>query len=57
MRKFIVYLDKRVARSEPVEEILEFSDDTTEEEIDEACQECLDVMITNELYTGWDEIK
>jgi hypothetical protein len=56
MRKFRVWLDVQVAGKDPEEEILEFPNDATEEQIREACSECLDTMIANELDTGWDEI-
>jgi hypothetical protein len=56
MRRFLVFLDKNLAGSEPSEETLEFDDDTPEEEIELACQECLDTMIGNEIHTGWEEI-
>ena len=57
MRKFVVFLDKKVPRCDTIEEILEFEDTASEEEIEEACRDCLDIMISNELYTGWDEVK
>jgi hypothetical protein len=56
MRKFVVFLNKKVARCSQTEQILEFEDNASDEEIEEACQDCLDTMIENDLYTGWDEI-
>jgi hypothetical protein len=57
-RYFVVWLDKQISMGggETVY-VLEFDvDKTNDEEIEEACRETLDVMIENELDTGWDEI-
>ena len=56
MRRFRVWLDKNVCGSEPIEEILEFNDNATDEECRRACADWLDDMIANELDTGWNEI-
>jgi len=55
MRRFKVWLDVQVSGTDPYEEILEFPDDTSDEECEEACEDCLQTMISNELDTGWDE--
>lgn len=55
-RRFVVYLDKQIPGQGPVEEILEFPADATEDEINAECEDCLNTMIANELSTGWDEI-
>jgi hypothetical protein len=49
-------LDKKVVGADPILEIVEMPDDATDEECDEACRECLESMIDNNLYTGWDEL-
>lgn len=56
MRKFRVWLGKNVVGEEPSEEVLEFPDGTSDKECEEACADCLETMIGNELDTGWDEI-
>ena len=56
MRYFVVWLDKNTVGCEPVRELIEFPDDATDEECNEACADCLDTLIANELDTGWDEL-
>lgn len=56
MRKFEVFLDKKLAGVDQTTEIIEFPDDASDKEIEETCNEVLQSMIENELYTGWDEI-
>lgn len=59
MRKFRVWLCKNImvlGDQNKTEEIIELSDDATDEECDEACKDVLDTLIANELDTGWEEI-
>jgi hypothetical protein len=56
MRRFEVYLDVQVVGKEASVEIVEMPDSATDAECDEACRECLDTMIGNELDTGWREL-
>ncbi len=57
MRRFTVYLDKKLAGVEIIKETIEFPDNATEEEIEADCKECLNAMIENDLYTGWYELE
>ncbi len=56
MRKFRVFLDKKVPGVKPAEEILEFEDDIKDDHIEEICSDCLDFMISNEIDSGWSEL-
>jgi hypothetical protein len=56
MRRFEVYLDVQVPGKEASVEIVEMPDSATDAECEEACRECLDTMIANELDTGWREL-
>lgn len=56
MRRYKVWLDKQVTGLEPTEETVEMPDDATDEECRQACAECLDTLISNELDTGWIEL-
>lgn len=56
MRRFRVWLDRQVTGWEASEEEVEMPDDATDEECREACLDCLNTMISNELDTGWEEI-
>lgn len=56
MRRYLVYLDKNVTGVEPDEELLEFKDDTSVEDIKVACADTLDTLIGNNLDTGWVEL-
>ena len=56
MRKFTVWLDKNVVGAELVEQTLTFPDDMSDEDCDKECEECLEVMLSNEIDTGWMEI-
>ena len=56
VRRFEVYLDKNFGGSEPETEIVEVPSDATDQEITEACADCLNTMISNSLDTGWYEI-
>lgn len=56
MRRFRVWLDVQVSGKDSVEETIEMPDDATDEECREACLDCLDAMISNELDTGWSEL-
>lgn len=56
MRKFIVYLDKGCVGRSPIEETIELPDSATDEECDEACRDCLQTMIGNEIDSGWHEV-
>jgi len=55
-RRFKVYVDCGHAGSTPHEQIIEFDAGTSSEEIDATCEEVLNTLIGNYLYTGWDEI-
>jgi hypothetical protein len=55
-RRFEVWLDVNVCGKEASSEIIEMPADATDEECQEACLDCLDTMIENELDTGWREI-
>lgn len=57
MRRFRVWLDVQVPGKEPSEEIIELPDSASNAKCDEACADCLETMIANELDTGWEEIK
>lgn len=56
MKKYKVYIEYPYVSCEPEEEILEFPDDTPQEEIDKECAFCLDIMIGN-MDTGWYELE
>lgn len=57
MKTFRVWIDFGLAGADAIEETLEFPDDATEEEIEEACSDCLQMMISNGLDTGWQEVE
>ncbi|MDO8641894.1 MAG: hypothetical protein Q7R33_10250 [Nitrosarchaeum sp.] len=56
MKRYLVFLDKNVIGVETTQEILEFEDDASQEKIEDACADCLDTLIGNELDTGWNEL-
>lgn len=56
MRRFEVWLDKKLAGVEPDTCIVEMPDGATDKQCDEACKEALESMIENELDTGWNEL-
>lgn len=56
MKRYLVYLDKNVTGVDPDEEILEFKDEISEEEIEEACGDCLETLIGNNIDSGWVEL-
>ena len=56
MKRYLVYLDKNVVGVEADEEILEFEDSVPETVINDACADCLDTLIGNNLDTGWTEL-
>ena len=56
MRRFRVWLDRQVPGLSASEEVCEMPDDATDKECEEACADVLQVMIGNELDTGWEEI-
>jgi hypothetical protein len=56
MRKFLIYLDKQVMGEKPIEQTVEFDDDMTPEDIEEACADILNDMIGSNLDTGWHEV-
>lgn len=55
MRKFRVWLDKNVPGQSASYETVEMPDGSTDAECEAACRDVLDVMIGNELDTGWEE--
>jgi hypothetical protein len=55
MRRFKVWIRYVSLRSREYE-ILEMSDDASDRQCDEACRDCLDTMIANNLKTGWEEL-
>lgn len=57
LRRFEVWLDVQVPGEEATTEIVEMPASATDAECEEACRDTLDVMIGNELDTGWREIK
>lgn len=57
MRRFKVWLEYPYVGCEGEEEILEFDDTITEEEINKSCESCLETMIANSLDTGWEEVE
>lgn len=57
MRRFKVWLDKNVVGAMPSCEIVEMPDDATDADCQEACSDALQTMISNELDTGWRELK
>lgn len=57
MRRFKVWLDKMVPGVTASYEAVEMPADATDAECEEACKDTLDVMISNELDTGWEELK
>lgn len=56
MRRFEVYLDRKIPGVGPETCIVEMPDSATDSECEEACRESLDGLIGNELYSGWDEL-
>ena len=57
MRCFEVWLDKNLAGVEPDIVIVEMPDNATDAECEAECMEALDVLIGNNLDTGWREIE
>jgi len=57
MKKYLIYLNKQVVGEASIEETVEFDDDMTAEEIEEACADILNDMIASHLDTGWHEVK
>lgn len=55
-RRFEIWLDKQVSGCETTTEIIEVEDGLTEPEIEAILQENLDVMISNEIDSGWREL-
>jgi hypothetical protein len=55
MRRFMVWLDKQVVGCEPSFDYIDFPDDTPDNVIETECAALLDIMIGNELDTGWQE--
>ena len=57
MRRFKVFIESGYARvPDWNEEIVELPDDATDEQIEKACQETLEVLLCNR-GTGWFEIE
>ena len=56
MRRFEVYLDVQVPGKDVTVDVVEMPDTATDAECQEACRDCLDTMIGNELDTGWREL-
>lgn len=57
MRRFKVWLDKMVPGVTASYEAVEMPADATDAECEEACKDTLDVMIGNEVDTGWEELE
>jgi len=57
MRRFKIYLYYPFSECPSEEDILEFDDDTTDEQIKKECADCLDNLIANNLDTGWYEME
>lgn len=55
-RRFEVWLDKQVVGARASVEVVEMAPGATDKECEEACKECLETMIGNELDTGWREL-
>lgn len=56
MRRFEVWMDRNIAGVDPTVQIVEMPESATSVECEEACQDALDTMISNDLDTGWREI-
>lgn len=59
VRRFYVWAEcNHVSNTKPdPQQVLEFSDGETEEEIEAACTDFLDTLIGNNFDTGWSELK
>ena len=57
MRRFYVWLDRGVPGEDAIRSRVELPDETSDEACEAACRCMLEVLIGNELDTGWDELK
>jgi hypothetical protein len=56
MRYFKVWLDKNVTGVHATYIVVNVSDDASEKECNKICEDALNILIENELDTGWEEI-
>jgi len=57
MKKFLIWVDKQVHNTEPINEIVFFEDGTSDEEIEESCEEIINSIIQNEIDAGFVELE
>jgi hypothetical protein len=55
-RRFRVWLDRRLTGAAISYERVVMPAGSTDRQCDEACEDCLNTMLENELDTGWEEI-